>query len=68
MTTTPPSIQLEGSEDGVNFYTMGAPLAAVASSTVQLTVNSISATYTRARVSTAGVTVTAGYVSIKAWS
>ena len=27
-----------------------------------------SATYTRARVTTAGATVTAGYVSIKAWS
>ena len=68
ITTTAPTIQLEGSEDGINFYAMGAPLTAVASSTVQLTVTDLSATYTRARVSTAGVGVTAGYVSIKAWS
>ena len=66
--TTPPAIQLEGSEDGVNWYAMGAPLTCVATKTVQLTVNSLSATYTRARVSTIGATVTAGYVAIKAWS
>ena len=66
--TTAPVLQLEGSEDGTNWYAMGAPLTAVASSTVQLTVSGLSATYTRARVSTAGATVTAGYVSIKAWS
>ena len=66
--TTPPVLQIEGSEDGANWYAMGAPLTAVASSTVQLTVSGLSATYTRARVSTAGVAVTAGYVSIKAWS
>ena len=66
--TTPPALQLEGSEDGTNWYAMGTPLTGVANSTVQLTVAGISATYTRARVSTAGATVTAGYVSIKAWS
>ena len=66
--TTPPTIQLEGSEDGVNFYSLGAPLTGVASSTVQLTLNDLSATFVRARVSTIGATVVAGYVSIKAWS
>lgn len=66
--TTPPVIQIEGSEDGVNWYAMGAPLTAIASSTVQLTVVGLSATYARARVSTAGVAVTAGYVSLKSWS
>ena len=66
--TTPPALQLEGSEDGVNWYAMGAPLTGVASSTVQLTVSGLSATFVRARVSTAGATVVAGYVSIKAWS
>ena len=68
ITTTAPAIQLEGSEDGVSWYLMGVPLTAVANKTVQLTVNSLSATFTRARVSTAGVGVTAGYVAIKAWS
>lgn len=57
--TTPPALQLEGSEDGTNFYSIGSPLTAVASSTVQLTLNSTSVTFVRARVSTAGVTVTA---------
>jgi hypothetical protein len=68
ITTTAPAIQLEGSEDGVNFYAIGTPLTAVANSTVQVTNISISSTYARARVSTAGVGVTAGYISIKAWS
>ena len=40
----------------------------VASSTVQLTIAGVSATFVRARVSTIGATVVAGYVSIKAWS
>ena len=66
--TTPPALQLEGSEDGTNWYAMGTPLTGVANNTVQLTVSGLSATYTRARVSTIGATVTPGYVSIKAWS
>lgn len=66
--TTPPAIQLEGSEDGANWYAMGAPLTGVATKTVQLTVASLSATYTRARVQTVGVAVTMGYIAIKAWS
>ena len=66
--TTPPALQIEGSEDGINFYPIGSPLTGVASSTVQLTVSSLSATFVRARVSTIGATVVAGYVSIKAWS
>ena len=66
--TTPPALQIEGSEDGINFYPIGSPLTGVASSTVQLTIAGVSATFVRARVSTVGATVVAGYVSIKAWS
>lgn len=66
--TTPPALQIEGSEDGINFYPIGSPLTGVASSTVQLTITGMSATFVRARVSTIGATVVAGYVSIKAWS
>ena len=66
--TTPPALQIEGSEDGINWYAIGTPLTGVASSTVQLTVANVSATFVRARVSTVGATVVAGYVSIKAWS
>jgi hypothetical protein len=67
ITTTAPAIQLEGSDDnGDSWYSIGAALTAVASSTVQLTVVDINAALMRARVSTAGVGVTAGYVMIKA--
>lgn len=66
--TTPPALQIEGSEDGINFYPIGSPLTGVASSTVQLTLTGMSATFVRARVSTVGATVVAGYVSLKAWS
>jgi hypothetical protein len=65
--TTPPQIQLEGSDDfGATWYAIGSPLTAVASSTVQSTVISINAAAVRARVSTIGVGVTIGYVMIKA--
>jgi hypothetical protein len=67
ITTTAPAIQMEGSDDnGASWYSIGAPLTAVASSTVQLTVVDINAGLMRARVSTAGVGVTAGYVMVKA--
>jgi hypothetical protein len=67
VTTTAPALQLEGSDDnGATWYAIGTALTAVASSTVQLTVVDINAALLRARVSTAGVGVTAGYVMIKA--
>ena len=65
--TTPPALQLEGSDDfGATWYAIGSPLLAVASSTVQTTVTDVNAAALRARVSTAGAGVTAGYVMIKA--
>lgn len=67
ITTTPPAIQMEGSDDnGGSWYNIGAPLTAVANATVQLTIVDINAGLMRGRVSTAGVGVTAGYVMIKA--
>jgi len=67
ITTTAPQLQLEGSDDfGLTWYNIGSPLTAVASSTVQVTTIDINAAAIRARVSTAGVGVTAGYVMIKA--
>lgn len=67
ITTTAPAIQLEGSDDfGLTWYSIGTPLTAVASSTVQVTITDVNAAALRARVSTAGVGVTAGYVMIKA--
>lgn len=67
ITTTAPQFQIEGSEDGANWYAIATPLLAVASSTVEVTVGK-SATFIRARVSTAGSGATLGYVSLKAWS
>lgn len=66
ITTTAPALQLEGSDDnGTTWYNIGTALTAVASSTVQLTVVDINSQFCRARVSTAGVGVTPGYVMIK---
>lgn len=66
--STPPAVQLEGSDDnGATWYSIGSPLTAVASSTVQLTVNNIQTGLLRGRISTAGVTVVAGYLLIKAF-
>ncbi|MCZ8261262.1 MAG: hypothetical protein O9333_14160, partial [Beijerinckiaceae bacterium] len=60
---TPPQIQLEGSDDnGLNWYAIGSPLLAVASSTVQLTAANTQTGLLRGRVSTAGATVQAGHV------
>jgi hypothetical protein len=67
ITTTAPVLQLEGSEDGSSWYSIGSPLTAVASSTVVYSATDVAyPKFLRARVSTAGVGVTAGYVTIKA--
>ena len=67
--TTAPVFKIQGSEDNVNWYDLSATtLTAVASSTVQLTLNNINAPYIRGIISTAGATVTAGHVVLKAWS
>lgn len=66
--TTPPTLQLQGTEDnGLTYYNIGTALAAVASSTVSLTVNNITAQRIQAVVSVAGTVVTAGYVLIRAF-
>lgn len=64
--TTAPALQLEGSDDvGASWYSLGAPLTAVASSTVRVTIVDVQTQLIRARVSTAGIAVTPGYVLIK---
>lgn len=65
--TTPPQLQIQGSEDGTNWYTMnGAALVGVASSTVIQVSKDYLPKFVRGIVATAGATVTPGYVSIKA--
>lgn len=71
ITTTAPAISLEGSEEAsfTNPYTLPvSALTAVASSTVQTTLVGVSAPFVRAKVTTAGVGVTAGYIVIKAFN
>lgn len=66
--TTVPAIQLEGSDDGgVSWYAIGAPLNGVANASAQLTVNSVHAGQIRARVSTAGASVTFNHILLKAF-
>ena len=66
ITTTAPAFQIEGSDDGgSNWYALGSPLTAVASSTVQLTVNNVHANLLRARVSTTGSGATLNYLVLK---
>ena len=65
--TTAPVLQLQGSDDfGVTWFDLGSPLQAIASSTVRTTCSIGNAQQLRAIVKTAGATVTAGYVLIKA--
>jgi hypothetical protein len=69
ITTTAPQLILQASDDnGATFYDISTALTAVASSTVSLKVNGVLGQFVRARVSTAGVGVTAGYVMIRAWA
>lgn len=64
--TTAPTLQLQGSDDnGTTWYAVGSTLLAVASSTVQLTTSNIQTQLLRAIVTSAGNTVTAGYVLVK---
>lgn len=67
ITTTAPQLTLQASEDNLNWFDVDTALTAVASSTVQKTVNNFSAKFIRVRVSTAGVGVTAGYIVVKAF-
>jgi hypothetical protein len=65
--TTAPVLQLQGSDDfGATWFDLGSPLQTVASSTVRTTCSIGNAQQLRAIVKTAGNTVTAGYVLIKA--
>lgn len=66
ITTTAPAIQIEGSDDfGVTWYPIGTPLTGIANKTVQASYSMQTDTL-RARVSTAGVGATLGYVIVKA--
>jgi hypothetical protein len=64
--TTAPVLQLEGSDDnGVTWYSIGSVVNAAANTTVAGPLVNTQAGLLRARISTPGATVTAGYVLIK---
>lgn len=67
--TTPPVLKLQGSDDnGGTWYDIPAgSLTTVAASTVQVTVANFNTELVRGVVGTAGATVTAGYVIVKAY-
>lgn len=68
ITTTAPSIQLEGSDDnGLNWYAIGTPVVGVANSVVALLAPEFLPGQVRARVSGAGVGATLNYILIKAY-
>ena len=64
--TTPPTLQMQGSDDyGATWYSLGAAVAAVASSTVNLTNGTACPQFLRATVTVAGVAVTPSYVLLR---
>jgi hypothetical protein len=64
--TTPPSVQVQCSEDaGVTYYKIGSPLAALANTTVSSTISNTTCQLAQAVVTTAGTGVTAGYVLVR---
>lgn len=64
---TAPSIQLQWSDDNLNWYNIGTPLAWTVSGTVQSTTGYVSPKFIRPIVSTAWVGATLGYLLIKSW-
>ncbi|MCA3247402.1 MAG: hypothetical protein ING29_13095 [Azospirillum sp.] len=64
--TTPPTIQIEGSDDnGANWYAIGTATAGVASSTVRFAATDVQAQLARARVSSAGTGATLTTLTLK---
>jgi hypothetical protein len=66
-TVTPPTLQIQGSDDNIHWYSIGSALAGVASKSVNVTVGNILPTYIRATVTVIGVTLGTGYsISLRA--
>lgn len=64
--TTPPVLQLQGSEDGTNWYAIGSTFTPTASTTTTTVNKDTMPKFARVIVATAGATVTPGYISLKA--
>jgi hypothetical protein len=64
---TAPTIQLQGSSDNVNWYTIGTTLAGTVGATVALSiVDAVMAKRIRVLVTTAGVGATLNYIEVTA--
>jgi len=59
--TTNPVLQIQGSSDGTNWYSLSNPLTSVINLTVSLRANNVLPAMIRWKVITAGVAVGAGY-------
>lgn len=64
-TTTAPVLQLQGSEDGSNWYAIGSTFTPTGASTSIQIVKDFVPKFARVIVATAGASVTMGYVSVK---
>lgn len=64
--TTAPVLQMQGSEDGTNWYAIGGTFTPTASTTTIQIVKDFAPKFARVIVATAGATVTPGYISVKA--
>lgn len=62
-----PQIQLQGSDDGSNWYDISTPLVSVVSAIKHLTVNDITTSFVRGKISTAGITAIPGYLMLRAF-
>lgn len=59
--TTAPALQMQGSDDGTNWYNLGVSLVGITSSTVTIQLDNILPKNLRWKVSTAGVSIGVGY-------
>lgn len=64
--TTAPVLQLQGSEDNTNWYTIGTNFTPTANATTVTVFQDTMPKFVRVSVVTAGATVTLGYISLKA--
>lgn len=64
--TVAPTVKLQGSEDGTNWYDISDPVLGVASSTVTVASKDIMTRFCRGIVTSAGSTVVANYLNIRA--
>lgn len=66
ITTSAPTLTVQGSEDGTNWYSLGATITPTASTTAVTIIKDFTPKFLRVQTTTAGVGATLGYISVKA--